>query len=166
MGTFIIFPIMHLLGIDKKVKQGKSSKWTGVREFFKTKLSEMKKMKTEIDTSTGRGRLMVALYTEILVTLERQLGEMSFFSSAIDQDSTADMTLNPKLDHAPVTNLGCESEFAKLDNRIKITGGTTSVQTLSRKNAVATNAYLVDSSFLDMTKEEKGNRWKWARNSN
>ena len=166
MGTFIIFPIMHLLGIDKKDKQGKSSKWTDVREFFKIKLSEIKKMKTEIDTRTGRGRLMVALYTEILETLERQLGEMAFFSSAIDQDSTVDWTMNPKLDRAPVTNLGCESEFASLDNMLKKTGGTTSVQTLSRKNTVSTNAYLVDSGFLDLTKEEKRNRWEWARHSN
>ena len=134
--------------------------------FFKIKLSEIKKMKTEIDTRTGRGRLMVALYTEILETLERQLGEMAFFSSAIDQDSTVDWTMNPKLDRAPVTNLGCESEFASLDNMLKKTGGTTSVQTLSRKNTVSTNAYLVDSGFLDLTKEEKRNRWEWARHSN
>ena len=43
------------------------------------------------------------------------------------------MVSNPKLDYIPLTNSGCESEFAKLDNRIKITGRTTSVQTLKKK---------------------------------
>ena len=34
---------------------------------------------------------------------------------------------------APVTNLGCEAEFAKLDVRMVASGGSTSVQTHSRK---------------------------------
>ena len=165
LGNFLIFPFMNLLGIDKQIEKGKSPKWTGVREFFKTKIYEMKRIKADTDTSTGRGHLIVALYDEILETLNRQLGEMPFFSQLIDQNSESAVVSNPKLDYTPLTNSGCESEFAKLDNRIKITGGTTSVQTLSRKNTVTTNAYLLDSNFLSMTDEEKRDCWKWARQS-
>merc|ERR1712002_940522 len=125
----------------------------------------MTRIKADTDTSTGRGHLIVALYDEILETLNRQLGEMPFFSQLIDQNSESDVVSNPKLYYTPLTNSGCESEFAKLDNRIKIIGGTTSVQTLSRKNTVTTNAYLLDSNFLSMTDEEKRDCWKWARQS-
>ena len=111
----------------------------------------MKRIKADTDTSTGRWHIIVALNDEIL---ESQL---------INQNSESAVVSNPKLDYTPLTNSGCESEFAKLDNRIKITGGTTSVQTLSRKNTVTTNAYLLDSNFLSMTDEEKRDCWKWAR---
>ena len=72
---------------------------------------------------------------------------------------------NSKMNYALFTNLGCESEFAKLNNRLKICGGTTSVQMLSRKNVVRTNAYLVDLCFLDMSDDDKRQQWKWAQNS-
>ena len=66
--------------------------------------------------------------------------------------------------HAPLTNLGCENEFAKLDNnRFKVCGGTTSLQTSSQKNVVTTNAYLVDSYFMDKDDDEKRREWKWSR---
>ena len=91
---------------------------------------------------------------------------MEFFSSAIKPDSNQETVINPKLEYAPLTNLGSESEFAKFDNRVRISGGTTSVQSLARKNVVATNAYLVNSEYLDMDIEGKRKCWKWARGSN
>ena len=66
---------------------------------------------------------------------------------------------------APLTNLGCESEFAKFDNRIRASGGSTSIETLSKKNIVLTNKYLVDSGFSAQTQEEKLKQWSWARSS-
>ena len=65
--------------------------------------------------------------------------------------------------HAPLINLGCESEFAKLDNHLKVCGGSTSFQTLSQNNLVVTNAYPVDSYFMDKNGDEK--RMEWARTS-
>ena len=67
--------------------------------------------------------------------------------------------------HAEITNLGCESQFAKMDQRIHVTGGSTSVQTLSRKNIIATNAYLIDSTYVHMDEKDKRSKWKWARHS-
>ena len=52
-------------------------------------------------------------------------------------------------------NLGCESQFAKFDNRLKVSGGSTSVPTLSRKDIEATNAYLVDSKYVEMGQGDK-----------
>ena len=60
-----------------------------------------------------------------------------------------------KYKFAPITNLGCESEFAKLDNRIKVTGGSTSVQTLSKKNVIANSKFLSKADFQSMSSEER-----------
>ena len=68
------------------------------------------------------------------------------------------------LKDAPLTNLGCESEFAKFDNRVKATGGSTSISTLSKKNVVATNRLLV-TEFNNLSGSEKKKEWAWARNS-
>ena len=68
-----------------------------------------------------------------------------------------------KLLFAPVTNLGCESEIAWLDNRLKFSGGTTSVLTLSHKNTICTNKYLLSDEFTLQTKDNRKKEWKWAR---
>ena len=60
-----------------------------------------------------------------------------------------------KLDSAPLTNLGCESEFSKFDHRVKVTGGSTSIQTHSKKNIVVTNGLLIDSAFKKLPENEK-----------
>ena len=70
-----------------------------------------------------------------------------------------------KLQYAPLTNLGCESEFAKFDNRIKVSGGSTSISTHSMKNIVVTNGLLIDPDFVNKPELERRQRWKWARNS-
>ena len=67
-----------------------------------------------------------------------------------------------KYKFAPITNLGCESEFAKLDNRIKVTDGSTSIQTLS-KNVIASSKFLINANFQSMSSEERRDKWMWAR---
>ena len=66
---------------------------------------------------------------------------MEFFQNS-DEAGPANSDLS-KLEYAPLTNLGCESEFAKLDVRIMASGGSTIVQTHSRKNIVTTNRLLI-----------------------
>ena len=116
----------------------------------------------------GQELLIKMLLTEISDTLKRQLGEMEFFSPIINPTSSSSQTIseNPKMEHAEITNLGCESQFAKMDQKLHVTRGSTSVQTLSRKNVVATKAYLVDSTCVEMDEKDKRSKWKWARHSN
>ena len=49
--------------------------------------------------------------------------------------------------YAPLINPGCESECSKLDLRIKVAGGSSPVQTFSRKNLLASSGLLVDPEF-------------------
>ena len=73
------------------------------------------------------------LYGAVIDTLERQLSEMAFFQSDETRATVVDET---KMKFAPVTNLGCDAEFAKLDVCIVASGGLTSVQTHSCKNII------------------------------
>ena len=77
--------------------------------------------------------LIFKIYAEVLLeTVNWQLGEMEFVSSVINLGSILDTNLNPKFEYAPLTNIGCESQLSKLDNHINITGGTTSIKTISK----------------------------------
>ena len=51
--------------------------------------------------------------------------------------------------------LGCESEIGKLDNRLHVSGGSATVQTLSMKNIVSTNKLLSDQSFKELSEDEE-----------
>ena len=57
----------------------------------------------------------------------------------------------------------CEAEFVKLDVRIVASGGSTSVQTHSRKNILTTNRLLSDPYFTMLSESEKRQKFKWAR---
>ena len=100
-------------------------------------------------------------------TLRCQLSAMSFFYNILEHDEAQkDKLPDPKkLTYAPLTNLGCESEFVWFDNCIKISSGTESVQSISRKRVICTNAFLVDSSFEDLSNKERLDSWKWTRTS-
>ena len=103
--------------------------------------------------------LLSSVLDEVVDTVQRQLEEMRYF---YEEESITEET-ETKLKHAP--NLGAETKFAKLNNRLMVSGGTTSIDTLSRKDIVATNALLVDSSFTELSSDEKKKRWKWGRAS-
>lgn len=104
-------------------------------------------MKVQMDISIGKELLFLALLDEIIETLKCQLGEMKIFTPAIEMMPATDdevLQVNPKMNYAPLTNLGSENEFAMFDNHLKVSRGTSSVTALLRKNLVARNAYLVD----------------------
>ena len=80
----------------------------------------------------------------------------------VEQTSQSKETMsgNPKMDNTSLTNLESESELAKFSNRIKVSGGATSIPTMLKKN-VSTNAYLVDfnsQKCLPLRKRNIGNR--------
>jgi len=75
---------------------------------------------------------------------------------------TIHVVVNTKACHVLVMMHGCERDFVKLHKRLKLSGGTTSIQTLARKNVVTNNACLV-KKFIKLTIEKKN--WKWSRAS-
>ena len=151
---------MKQLGIDEKESgTGERSTWKGVKDFFEKKLPELKeKMNTCVGPGGyGKQLLLKSVLEEVIITVERQLSDMDIFT-----DAEADVT---RLEYAPVTNSGCESEFGKLDNRLHVSGGSATVQTLSMENIVSTNKLLSDQSFKELSEDEEMEQWEWARKS-
>jgi hypothetical protein len=46
---------------------------------------------------------------------------------------------------------------------VKVTEGSTSIKSHSKKNIVVTNGLLIDSNFTDLPELEKRQEWFWAR---
>ena len=81
---------------------------------------------------------------------------MIFFKDEVDEETVE------KMEHAPLTNSGCESRMAQLDVRVKFSGGSAPIDTLSDKQIVAVNKFLLCN---DMDKENAENHFKWASTS-
>ena len=160
-GNDIIFPLMELLGIDKnKHKKCKNRTWQGIRQFFNAKIPELITTRDNLHADeSGENRLYSKVLTEVIETLERQLSTMPFFKrsgSVVEVDEE-------KLEHAPNTNLGAESSFARLDNCICASGGAASIPLHSRKTIISTNSFLVNTEFTSKaTEEERRTCWTWA----
>jgi hypothetical protein len=155
---------MDLLGIDGRGDSVKHQRnWKGVRSFFQSKLVELKSVKeSKLEDDSDENKLYASVLEEALEAVQRQLGQMSYFQSDEQVKTSMD---EERLQYAPLTNLGCEGEFAKLDNRISQSGGSTTVKTLSQKNVVTTNRLLVDQTFTSLSDKEKSDKWKWSRTS-
>ena len=87
--------------------------WAGIRSFFEQKLPELKQARDKAsDADDGQSRLYEVVLEEVIETLERQLSEMDFFQNS-DEAGPANSDVS-KLEYAPLTNLGCESEFFRV----------------------------------------------------
>jgi hypothetical protein len=67
-----------------------------------------------------------------------------------------------KMDHAPLTNSGCESRMAELDVRVNFSGGSAPIDTLSDKQIFAANNCLISEEF---DKHGAKELFKWTRTS-
>ena len=110
------------------------------------KIPEIEELSRTLKSGNRRDRIYAAMLTETVETLRRQLSAMQFFNEIIGLEAAANEELpDPdKLLYAPLTNLDCESEFAWFTNRVSISGGTESIQSLSRKRVICTNRLFVD----------------------
>ena len=68
-----------------------------------------------------------------------------------------------KMKFAPLTNSGCESRMAVLDVTVNYSGGSAPVPTISDKQVVAKNKYLLSDDFD--TAEKTEDMFQWAKSS-
>ena len=73
--------------------------------------------------------------------------------------------IKEKRKFTPLTNLGCESEFASVWNDLKNVGGGTRLKTVSDKYVVARNRLFEKDRWINLEEKEKSAKWKWASNS-
>ena len=116
------------------------------------------------DLNTGVGRMHSRVYSEIVTAITRQLSCMPYFEDGEDDDADEERTIvEEQMRWAPLTNLGCESKMAWLDNRIKVSGGSTSAQTLPEKSIIAHNKYLSSPDFDGLSEDRKLELWRFGR---
>ena len=151
----IIQPLCDILGIDESSKiYPEDRNWSGVRRFYVEKLQKLDDMSKITSNMCNKDKLIARCSLKIKENLQSQLNQMDFLKENADQTIS-----NPKLTFAPLTNSGCESKFAQLDVKLKVCGGAASLDTISDKQIVSYNKYLLT------IKESAEKEFKWARTS-
>ena len=159
IGDLLIFPLMKLLGIDKMGdKRNKERSWSGVEKFLNSKLAELYQLMKDLNGPhrTGKENFKALVIEEIIDAVKKQMSDTDYFTRSNDE-------VCEKIKYAPLTNSGCESEFAKFKHQIKANGGSTSIQTLSRKNIISSVKLLADPKFMSKSLDERKSCWDWAR---
>ena len=157
MGSHLIVPMKRILGIDKFAEeQIEDRNWIGVKNFFDEKLKGLEELKNDKSSKDTFKQLIAKAADKIFDAMERQLGKMKFFTGSVSEDTLSKMRL------APLTNSGCESRQAELDVRVKHSGGSAPLETLSDKQIVSVNGYLLQPIFET---DAAGKEWLWARSS-
>ena len=67
------------------------------------------------------------------------------------------------MDQAPLTNSGCESNFAQLDLECRRGSGQTTPHTMSNRHMIKTNQYFDTEEWKKLAPELKAKAWKDAR---
>ena len=80
-------------------------------------------------------------------------------------DFSVDAETVQKMLYSPLTNSGCESRQSNLDRRVKFSGGSTPLQTISNKEVVSGNRYLTSPQFSQASDTVQRKEFQWARNS-
>ena len=86
---------------------------------------------------------------------------MKFF----DDDNDIPESVAKKIDSAPLTNSGAESNFSQLDLECRRGSGQTKLKTMSDRHMVKGNRYFESDLWKDMTPELKAKEWDFARKS-
>ena len=160
----IIHPFMELLGIDEhKFSSHPDRNWFGVKKFFEAKIPWLESKVPKLQKSSHSvDKLYAACVTEVVDALKRQMSVVKFF---VENHENMDPAVLEKMKGAALGNLGCESNFARLDNRLKTCGGAPSLSTLSMKAVVHQNGYFSSKEFKEMGVAERMELWEWAKNS-
>lgn len=161
VGELFIEPLCSILCIDgRKNTTGHESSWTGVKAFLQEKLKVMKQFVEESELGSSLDKLTSAAVQEVATCVKRQMDEVEF----LRDDTTVDEKILKEMMYSPLTNSGCESRQANLDRRVKFSGGSTPLQTLSNKEVISGNRYLTSTSFpVSLTDQMK--EFQWARRS-
>ena len=161
VGELFVEPLCSILCIDgRKNTTGHESSWPGVKAFLQEKLKIMKQFVEESELGTSLDKLTSAAVQEVATCVRRQMDEVEF----LRDDTTGDEKILKEMMYSPLTNSGCESRQANLDRRVKFSGGSTPLQTLSNKEVISGNRYLTSTSF-PVSLADQMKEFQWARRS-
>ena len=135
-----VLPIKAALGIDESKKvRSEARSWTGMREFFSKLLKDLSSHACKTPAMSGSELLEVEVCDKVHSALQYQLNYMKFYKESEFEELPE--SIIQKIDQAPLTNSGCESNFAQLHLECKRGSGQTTLQTMSNRVMVKTNQY-------------------------
>ena len=163
-------PLKAALGIDKdKLTRSEFRSWAGLKQLFNQKLVDLEKLSVKHDGMSNMEYLLSSVASNIRVAMVRQLEYVDYYTQDEDEeivdDTGVSTSATDKLKFAPLTNSGCESQFADLDNSVKKFGGTAKVGSLSNKHVVRKNKLFETEEWKKMNLQEKKSKFAWARGS-
>ena len=94
---------------------------------------------------------------QIKEALERQMSKVKYFIDGVQDES--------KLNKAPISNLGPESNFGSVGEDLTKSGNSTNLSTVSEKHIIEKNKLHTRGEWKKLSQEEKVKEWKWAKNS-
>ena len=103
----------------------------------------MKTISRVSEDKSNKEKLLASCVAKVVDNIESQLNQMALFRGEVDIQTQL------KMKHNPLTNLGCESRMAQFDNRVKFSRRFAPISTLSDKQVVATNKYLLQPNLND-----------------
>ena len=156
-----VLPIKAALGIDDfRRKESEFRSWSGMKIFFSELCTRLTAAGEQKPGMSGSELLEAAVAGSVLAGLKHQLEYMSFY----EDDSIVDEVVN-KIDEAPLTNSGCESNFAQFDLECRRGSGQTMLKTISDRHMVKENKYFETDEWKNMSSELKSKQWSFARTS-
>ena len=157
----VIVPIKEAIGIDEfRDKTSEYRSWTGMKKFYSELLEKLSANADSTSPVNGFEMLDSSVAMNIHAGLQHQLGYMKFFTHNDDSEGSVE-----KLNNAPLTNSGCESNFAQLDLECRRGSGQTKLQTMSNRHMVKGNKYFETENWKQMSAQLKSKEWKAARGS-
>ena len=166
LNKLAVIPLKAALGIDSfRTTKSDSRSWSGMKQVFSDILSKLSKSAVQTPEMSGSQLLEAEIHAKVHSSVKNQLDYMKFYREDIEEDELSGATLR-KMEEAPLTNSGCESNFAQLDLECRrVGGGQTTLQTMSNRHIVKTNQYFSSEDWKHMEAELKNRAWKDARSS-
>ena len=166
LNKLAVIPLKAALGIDSfRTTKSDSRSWSGMKQVFSDILSKLSKSAVQTPEMSGSQLLEAEIHAKVHSSVKNQLDYMKFYREDIEEDELSGATLR-KMEEAPLTNSGCESNFAQLDLECRrVGGGQTTLQTMSNRHIVKTNQYISSEDWKHMEAELKNRAWKDARSS-
>ena len=161
-----VIPLKAAIGIDdSKMSKSDSRSWFGLKQVFSHILSQLSSSAVQTPTMSGSQLLEAEIFAKVYDSLKKQLDYMQFYKEDTEASDLSEITLK-KMEEAPLTNSGCESNFAQLDLEFRrVGGGQTTLQTMSNRHIVKTNKNFNTEDWKNMESKLKNKAWKDARSS-
>ena len=135
--------------------------WPGINNFLEERLKAMEVFTVGAKQGTAVDKLAEAALKEVMGCVRRQMDEMEY----LREDCSVGTETVQKMMYSLLTNSGCESRQSNLDHRVKFSGGSTPLQTISNKEVVVGNRYPISQELSQASGTEQRKEFQWARNS-